>query len=89
MTTTLSVQNLKCGGCAHTITQQLRAMEALQNVIVDLQQGTVSVTYQNESDLKNITQKLKKMGYPVLGEANTLSDQAHSLVRCVMGKLAR
>gem|GEM_PF-5925259 len=29
------------------------------------------------------------MGYPVRGEANTLSDQAHSLVRCVMGKLAR
>ncbi|WP_353087615.1 heavy-metal-associated domain-containing protein [Flavobacterium sp.] len=44
MTTTLYVQNLKCEGCAHTITKQLRTTDALQNVIVDLQQGTFSFT---------------------------------------------
>ena len=35
MTTTLEIQNLKCGGCAHTIISKLNELEGIQNVSVD------------------------------------------------------
>jgi len=88
MTTILHVQNLKCGGCARTITKQLGTLEMVQNINVDTQQGTVSCSYPIDADLELVIKKLKNMGYPVLGTANTLSDQAHSFVSCAVGKLS-
>ena len=46
MTTTLKIQNLKCGGCAHTITSKLNALEGIQNVSVDAESNSVS--FENE-----------------------------------------
>ena len=70
MTTTLEIQNLKCGGCAHTIITKLNALEGIQNVSVDTETNTVS--YENEftNAVESATKLLSKLGYPVNGDAN-------------------
>ena len=37
METTLYIQNLKCGGCANTITKNLTTLEGIQNITVNVE----------------------------------------------------
>jgi copper chaperone CopZ len=40
--TTIKIQNLKCGGCAHTITKAIQNIEGVSEVNVDVELSTVS-----------------------------------------------
>ncbi len=80
------VQNLKCGGCASTITKGVESLEGIENVSVDVDSSTISFT----TDLDNIEfvhEKLAKMGYPVDGDTNSIGQKAKSFVSCAVGKM--
>jgi|TARA_B110001469_G_scaffold113683_1_gene117201 copper chaperone len=89
MTTTLEIQNLKCGGCAHTIITKLNALEGIQNVSVDTETNTVS--YENEftNAVESATKLLSKLGYPVNGDANSIGKKAKSFVSCAVGRMGK
>ncbi|MCD8518482.1 MAG: heavy-metal-associated domain-containing protein [Flavobacterium sp.] len=88
METTIHIQNLKCGGCANTITKGISSIEAIQNVSVNVDESTVTFSYETEDQVNEVKSKLKSLGYPEDGEANTLGDKAKSYVSCAIGKMS-
>jgi copper chaperone CopZ len=89
MKTILQIQNLKCGGCGHTVTTKLSTLDNIINVTVDVENDTVSFDYNSESDLENAMKKLFSLGYPAVGEANPLSAKAKSFVSCALWRMAK
>jgi copper chaperone CopZ len=87
MNTTLAIQNLKCGGCANTITTRLSNIDGIDKVKVDNDTNTVSFGYTDETILNEAINLLSKLGYPVEGEQNPLSKKAKSYVSCAVGRM--
>ena len=59
----ISAQNIKCGGCASTIIENLNQLDAVSDCQVDVETGLVSVSA-DESSREQVTQLLAKLGYP-------------------------
>ena len=66
METTIHIQNLKCGGCANTITKGIATIDSIQNISVNVEESSVTFSYENEGILDEVKSKLKTMGYPVI-----------------------
>ena len=88
MTTTLKIQNLKCGGCAHTIISKLNALEGIQNVSVDTESNSVSFESELTTEVESATKLLSKLGYPINGDTNSIGKKAKSFVSCAVGRMA-
>ena len=89
MTYELSVENIKCGGCANTITTRLNALDAVSDSQVDIENGVVTITA-DESSKAEIAQLLLKLGYPEKGTAEGLkaaTAKAKSFVSCAVGRI--
>ncbi len=89
MKATIIVQNLKCGGCARTITNKLSELENISEVQVFPNTSMVSFEYQDSSDALNIKDKLKDLGYPSIDSKNTLASKAQSYISCAAGKMSK
>lgn len=87
MKTTLKIQNLKCSGCANTIVKKLSVLNSVENVIVNTQNSSVTFSYDTDKTLESIKKQLKIIGYPVLGEKNTLGTKAISFMSCAIGRI--
>ncbi len=83
------VQNLKCGGCANTITKELE--KHFQNVSVDVEKKVVSFDLEDASKEEEAKKLLRNLGYPLVGEEHGFfSDtgmKAKSFVSCAIGKM--
>lgn len=88
MKTTLYIQNLKCGGCANTITKNIAMLDAITEVSVNVDESSVSFACPSEEKLIEVKEKLKALGYPEDGEANSLGSKAKSYVSCAIGKMS-
>ncbi|HIP32204.1 MAG TPA: copper chaperone [Crocinitomicaceae bacterium] len=84
---TIIVQNLKCGGCASTITKGIDSIDGLDKVNVDVDTSAISFTTNNDT-IDNVLDKLAKMGYPAEGESNSLGQKTKSFVSCAVGKMS-
>ena len=89
MKISLSIQNLKCGGCAKTITDKLLDINDVSNVQVDTTSNTVSLNYSKESTLENVKNMLSNIGYPTFGEENTIGKKVKSYVSFAVGKMGK
>ncbi len=89
MTTNLTIQNLKCGGCAHTITTKLSELHNITNVIVDVESSTVGFNHQSIKEAALVKNKLSTLGYPIEGDVNTTVSKAKSYVSCAVGKMTK
>lgn len=82
----LKVANIRCGGCANTITKKLS--EEFTGVKVDIENGIVTV---NEDDEAKLRESLKDLGYPpvdlTLGTFEGGVMKAKSFVSCAIGKV--
>ena len=87
MTTTLNIQNLKCHGCANTITKRLSELDDVTNVIVNNENDSVTFDHNEDASLISATELLSKLGYPVEGENNPLTKKAKSFVSCAIGRM--
>jgi len=81
------IQNLKCGGCANTITKSLSTIEGISSITVNVEDSLVTFDYDIESKLNKAKDKLKALGYPEDGDANNLGTKAKSYVSCAIGKM--
>lgn len=87
--TKIIVQNLKCGGCANTITNNISSIENISEVEVDVDQSAISFQYLEIEDEIKVKEKLKSLGYPSVEDSNSFSSKAKSFVSCATGKLSK
>ncbi len=80
------IENLKCGGCAKTITSELSEIKGVDNVDVNVADS--KVTFNSPENLVEIIkEKLSKLGYPEVGDTNNLMHKAKSFVSCAVGRI--
>lgn len=86
----IEVENIKCGGCASTIEKQLRKLDAVSAVSVDIEAGRVTIEA-TATDREALVATLLKNGYPEKGSAagiKAAQARARSFVSCAIGKLS-
>ncbi|MDX1796809.1 MAG: heavy metal-associated domain-containing protein [Hydrogenovibrio sp.] len=87
----ISVENIKCGGCANSIRKKLSAIEAVNAVDVDVESGQVSFEAETDATLEEVKSLLRALGYPETGTQAGLSAagaKAKSYVSCALGKMS-
>lgn len=85
----IQVENIKCGGCAGTISKNLLADSRVDKVDIDIEQGLVKIET-NEDARSDFSAALLKMGYPESGTAEGVAAakaKAKSFVSCAIGKV--
>jgi copper chaperone len=90
MKRSVNIDNLKCGGCATTITQSLSHLAGISNVDVDVDRSIVSFEA-NDRAFAAAKTKLDQLGYPESGTASGLHSAvatAKSYVSCAIGRFA-
>jgi len=80
------IANLKCSGCATTITKELSSLKGVQKVTVDPGTDSVDIIY-DSIERKTIIDKLYSLGYPEATEENGLLLQLKSYASCMLGKI--
>lgn len=95
MSIQISVENIKCGGCANSIRKQLRALAGVAAVEVDIEQGQITVVPSDSVDVDELraqlVSQLAKLGYPEIGSVEGLQAagaKAKSFVSCAVGRLS-
>ena len=63
-------------------------MNAVKKVTVDVENSIVSIISEND-DLETIKEKLAKLGYPEVGDKNTVLHKAKSFLSCAVGRIDR
>jgi len=89
MKANIMVQNLKCGGCAKTITSKLSEMDGISEVHVEPDTSMVSFACQNKEDELLVKDKLKDLGYPSVDSKNSITSKAKSFVSCASGRMSK
>ncbi len=85
--TTLFIQNLKCHGCANTITKGLNSIQGITDIKLDVDESTVTFKASDSEMITQVKTKLSKMGYPEQDATNTTLHKAKSYVSCAIGKI--
>lgn len=85
---TIEIVNLKCNGCVNTVKKGLLSIEGIQKVDVDLSASKITIPSDDTELLETVKAKLSTMGYPEIGDANTLIHKAKSFISCASGKMA-
>ncbi len=82
----IEIENLKCGGCAATIKKGLLSLEDVNDIEIDVENSLVKITSEKE-DVLAVKEKLSKLGYPPVGDKNTVLHKAKSFVSCAVGRM--
>ena len=85
----ISVENIKCGGCAGTIRSKLEAMDGINAIQVNIEEGIVNVDA-DETTRDAVADKLLSLGYPETGTAEGIKAakaKAKSFVSCAVGRM--
>ena len=86
----ISVENIKCGGCANTITSKLNNMDVIDSCEVNIESGVITVNG-DAGHRPEVVQLLLKLGYPECGTTEGLKAakaKAKSFVSCAVGKMS-
>jgi len=85
--TRIEILNLKCGGCANTIKKGISTIEGINEVSVDIDTSMVVIDTNDEVVVLKVKEKLSSMGYPEVGDSNTVLHKAKSFVSCASGRM--
>ena len=91
MNTSIEVENIRCGGCANSITKKLTAIEGVESVDVAIEEQIVTVDVTDDAVREAVVASLKGMGYPEKGSVEGLEamkGKAKSVVSCAIGKVS-
>lgn len=87
----IEVENIRCNGCANTISKKLLAIAGVQSVAVKIEAQTVVIEADDESIQQAAINTLSSLGYPLKGSVEGLEaikDKAKSVVSCAIGKVS-
>jgi len=90
MKQTFEVINVKCGGCASTLTEKLKDEFGTVEVNLEVEPRQITVDIE-ENQLDDLAAALKKLGYPLVNEemgfVDSTTAKAKSFVSCAVGKM--
>ena len=86
--TVIKVLNLKCGGCANTIKKGIIDIEGVNEILINLNTSEVSIDATDDLVIQQVKEKLSSMGYPEVGDSNTMLHKAKSFVSCATGRMS-
>ncbi|GAA2084532.1 heavy-metal-associated domain-containing protein [Aeromicrobium tamlense] len=66
-TTTYTVTGMTCGHCAAAVTQEITALDGVEDVAVDVASGAVTVTSQGPLDEAQVASAVDEAGYALAG----------------------
>lgn len=84
------IDNLKCGGCASTITKKLKELEGITSVNVNHEDDSVTLEASDDFNKQTALEKLLSLGYPERGSVHgfqKLTTGAKSFVSCAIGRM--
>jgi copper chaperone CopZ len=85
----ITIENLKCHGCANTIRRNLQKEEGVQSVEVDHTDSSVFIAYEGEDSREaDFERILTRLGYPPAGSGNTMN-KVKSYVSCAIGRIGK
>ena len=85
----IEVENIKCGGCANTITGKLSKLDDVSNVLVDVEHGRITLEAPEHSRAQLVA-VLLAAGYPEQGSIEGIraaKAKAKSFVSCAIGRM--
>ncbi len=83
----VKVENLKCHGCASTITKGLLKFKEVETVNVDVENSIVQIIFEGEeANVERYKKKLSSLGYPEDGNNDAIS-VVKSYVSCAVGRM--
>jgi len=90
MRQSFKVENVKCGGCANTLTTKLR--DEFGEIDVDLDKFPREISLEiDDEKIEDLGNALKRLGYPLssdkLGFVENTTTKAKSFVSCAIGKV--
>ncbi len=88
MTYKFQLQNLKCGGCANTITKGALSVNGISDVNVNDEDSSISFSAVSDDAITQLIEKLASLGYPISGEDNSTIQKAKSYVSCMIGRIS-
>ena len=84
---TIHVHNIKCGGCANSITQAIAKFGTYQDIKVNVTDGMIELGHDASDDLTALKAKLASMGYPE--DDPTMVQNVKSFVSCAIGRVTK
>jgi len=88
MKTIITIENLKCHGCANTITKGIEKFNEVKQVKVNVEDSTVEISFEGTDEtIDKFKNKLRKLGYPEAGNNSGFS-VAKSFVSCAVGRMS-
>jgi len=87
----ITIDNLKCGGCAASIRKAIEKFSNVRKVEIDREKENVKIAYEGELSRETIAQTLLSLGYPEKGTVDGLSaigSNLKSYVSCALGRLS-
>ena len=91
MKISIPVENIRCGGCANTITKKLTALDGINAVDIAIEEQIVTIDTDHEAMREPTVAALLAMGYPEQGSVegmDALKGKAKSVVSCAVGKIS-
>ena len=83
------IENLKCNGCASTISKALLKFSEVKNVDIDIEKSIVKISFDGENNnIDKYKKKLSFLGYPEKDNNNTIS-VVKSYVSCAIGRVSK
>jgi copper chaperone CopZ len=85
----ITVENIKCGGCAGSITKKLVEAFDTEAIEVNIEQGTISIDVE-DARREDVIQVLLDLGYPETDSVHGFGSakaKAKSFVSCAIGKM--
>jgi len=87
MTHKYHLNNIKCGGCAHSVEQKILSVYPKASPKIDVESGEVSFEAPSQEIAQSILNALAKLGYTKYNP--TLLQTAKSYVSCMIGKVTK
>ena len=85
----IMVENIKCGGCAGSITKKLVESFDTKDIEVNIEQGTISIDIDDTRRVE-VAKVLLDLGYPETDSVHGFDSakaKAKSFVSCAIGKM--
>jgi copper chaperone len=64
---TFTVEGMTCGHCVSSVTEEVGAIDGVQQVDVDLATGLVTVTSEKDLDVADVRAAVTEAGYQLAG----------------------
>ena len=85
----ITVDNIKCGGCAGSITKKLTSIFDTDKIDVNIEQGVISIDL-DDSKKDELAKVLLDLGYPEIDSVegfDSVKAKAKSFVSCAIGNM--